>query len=74
MKLRVSILGKKHEVESGVRVSNTWVMYLHAGDNFPKGRLIPNVITITSVIVIKGGDLRACRVKISPRPISLLVR
>ena len=61
-------------MESGARVSNTWVMYLHAGDNFSKGKLIPNVIEVTSVISIKGGDLRAYRVKISPRPISLLVR
>ena len=30
--------------ESGERVRNTWVTYLLAGDNPPKGELIPHIL------------------------------
>ena len=62
-----------HWGESGERVSNTWIICLWDGDNYPKGWLIPNKMVVTYVTAIKGGDLRAYRLEMSPRPISLLV-
>ncbi len=43
------------EVESGVRVSNTWVTYLHAGDNPLKSGLIPYMVTILIDVWLKVG-------------------
>jgi hypothetical protein len=51
---------------SGARVSNTWVIYLLAGDNNSKGLLIPH----TSTQVGKGGF--GCHQKMSLRPIKLV--
>ena len=62
------------EGDSGKRVSNTWVIYLKVRNNFGKLELIPDVIISTQVQIIKGGDRKACRFLMSPRPISLLVR
>jgi hypothetical protein len=39
-------------------------------DNIPKGMLIPDKLTMSSDDAGKGGDLRACRYQMSPRPIS----
>ncbi len=55
---------------SGVRVSNTWIIYLQVGDNFPKGELIPHNIFMGYPEEIKVGDRKTSRQKRSPRPIS----
>jgi hypothetical protein len=36
-------------------VSNTWVMYLSAGDNNPKGLLIPHTPVGAPALIEKGG-------------------
>ena len=61
-----------HWGESGGLVSNTWVICLQDGDNHSKGWLIPNEMVVAQVTAIKGGDRKACHLKMSPRPISLL--
>ena len=58
--------------DSGKRVSNTWVIYLRARDNIPKGVLIPNETTTSHGVEVKGRDRKACHLRMSPRPISLL--
>ena len=42
--------------DSGRRVSNTWVIYLQAGDNLAKARLIPNNISVAHAMEIKDGS------------------
>ena len=61
-----------HWEESGERVSNTWIICLQDWDNYSKGWLIPNKMAVTQVAAIKGGDRKACHLKMSPRPISSL--
>ena len=39
-----SNLRMKQTEDSGVRVSNAWITYLHTGDNTAKVVLIPNVV------------------------------
>ncbi len=36
--------GRSKAEDSGVRVSNMWIMYLYAGNNFVKVVLILNVV------------------------------
>ncbi len=36
--------------DSGARVSNTWITYLYAGNNFAKAVLIPNVVIQLQVV------------------------
>ena len=57
---------------SGERVSNTWIICLRDGDNSWKRLLIPNKPVIAQVFTGKGGDRKAFRPEMSPRPISLL--
>ncbi len=42
---------------SGARVSNTWVTYPRAGDNVPKGTLIPHKTTASSEAAAKGAQV-----------------
>jgi len=42
-------------MESGKRVSNTWVIYLKNWDNLPKGTLIPDNTIDSMVSVVKNG-------------------
>ena len=65
--------GREIRFDSGKRVSNTWIIYLRAWDNIPKGVLIPHKTTILHGIEVKGGDRKAYHLKMSPRSISLLV-
>ena len=55
---------------------NTWVICLQDGVNPAKVGLIPNVVALTHVGATEGGDPGngTCRLEMSPRPISLLVR
>ncbi len=39
---------------SGARVSNTWVTYLLARDNTPKGMLIPHTLLTATAVTKKG--------------------
>ena len=55
---------------SSARVRNTWVICPEVGDNSLKGELIPDVVIGRHLLVTKGGDRKACRFTISPRPIS----
>ena len=59
--------GAIHEY-SGVRVSNTWVIYLIVGNNAGKPALIPHKLGL-----FKGARKAAMRCERSPRPISWLV-
>ena len=43
-------------MSSGKRVSNAWVTCLEAGDNIPKGVLIPRKTTVPQGIEAKAGD------------------
>ena len=65
--------GQEIRFDSGKRVSNEWVIYLRARDNPPKGGLIPDKTTTLHGVEVKGGDRKACHLKMSPLPISLLV-
>ncbi len=65
--------GQEIRFDSGKRVSNTWVIYLRVRDNIPKGMLIPDKTTTPHGVEVKGGDRKAYHLKMSPRPISLLV-
>ena len=42
--------------DSGRRVSNTWVIYPHVGDNISKEVLIPDDIIWSHDRIIKGGS------------------
>jgi hypothetical protein len=59
-----------HRGESGERVSNAWVICLRAGDNVPKGTLIPNTSSTSMEVLEKGGDRKAYRPEMNLRPIS----
>ena len=59
------------KLDSGKRVSNTWVICLMVRNNFAKAELIPDKTTISHEVEVKAGDpKRAWRHKRSPRPIS----
>ncbi len=60
--------------DSGERVSNTWAIYPTVGNNTLKGVLIPHDVLGTQVSEMKGGLCICYRRRMSPRPISLLVR
>ena len=44
---------------SGVRVRNTWTIYLKVGDNSEKSELIPNVVAGGHPLAPKVGDRKA---------------
>ena len=58
------------QTASGERVSNTWGICPRAGDNIPKGMLIPHKLTIPMGIERKAGDRKAWHSRMTPRSIS----
>ncbi len=54
-KLTFESFGMRRPAESGERVSNAWEIYPKAGDNPPKGGLIPHNIFTSQEVKIKGG-------------------
>ena len=65
---------REGQLSSGARVSNTWVIFPRAGDNIPKGVLIPHKTTTSREVEVKAGDRKTLHLRMSPRPIMVVGR